>query len=188
MIPKKIKEETEDRIVLVDSKVEITNLVAIVAGSWLLYTFFRSFIDLINSDSYAESRNGELILFMILTILIGWALTERLYDLLIKGSVTIDNRLQCVVTKKSFFFIKSLEYIRKIYFSDIKSLEAEIYDSQYYSKVSLITIYGSYVKIFDGGDFGGDSGIAREVAKKTRNITGKSISYHVVITPRLVGG
>jgi hypothetical protein len=98
MTPKKIEEETVDRIVLVDSVAEIDNLLAIAVGSFFLYAFLRGFIDL---KSDADLLSSILVLSLI--IIFGLLLIDRLYDLLVKGTVTIDKRFPGVIIKRRFF-------------------------------------------------------------------------------------
>ena len=178
---REIKEETEDRIVLTDSVLTIGcvlyALVLIACGLFFLRMGI-GFSAYPGSTGIAEGwgpRIISLILGLALTYFAGSRLFEVLHNLLIKESVIIDRKLQNLIIEGDSF-IKYLNYIEKISFTDIKHIEItiDVADGKAtgHRDVALILIDGTTTKIYDG-----DSETAEKLGKKIRNMAGKQISY-----------
>ena len=122
MAPKKVEEETEDRIVLVDSVMGNTlkGLFEIAFGLAGWYIFFHFFV----GHFFVGWFGGRLFLFWVglLFALAGaFFIWHGLRTSLIKKSVIIDKRLQDVVIKEDSF-IKYFKSIEKIPFLHIKEV------------------------------------------------------------------
>ena len=180
MRPRKIKEATNDRIVLVDGTVTpkciFWSLVLIAVASFFLLCLVSCFTE----TEYSGERLEQLIYFVFVYGFMfmccgGGRSPELLHDLLIKESVVIDRNLQSVVIKGDSF-IKYLKSTKKIRFSDIKYTEITIdtLDGRVtgHRDVRLITIHGTGVKIYDG-----DCETAERLGKKIHEITGKQTSH-----------
>ena len=176
---RKIKEATNDRLVLVNDKVTVGcifwSLVTIVVVSF----FLLCIISFLTEPKYSGERLERLgglvpgILFFI--IFGGYRGPGLLYDLLVEESVVIDRNLQSIIIKGDSF-INSLEFTKKIRFSDIKYTEIRIdtLDGRVtgHRDVRLITIHGTGVMIYDG-----DCETAERLGKKIHEITGKQTSH-----------
>lgn len=113
MTPNKIKEETEDRIVLID------NLIYNVLGG--LFLMALVLIPLLFGDNDIDFKSYGI--FMGLVIVFGvlffvCLFFYGLYLLLVSESVIIDRQLRIIVIKK-LLFVKYLISLKKIRFNDI---------------------------------------------------------------------
>ena len=176
---RKIKEATIDHLVLVDDTVTVGcifwSLVIIVVVSF----FLSCIISFLTEPEYSGERLERLgglvpgVLFFI--IFGGYRGPGLLHDLLVEESVVIDRNLQNIIIKGDSF-INSLEFTKKIRFSDIKYTEIGIdtLDGRVtgHRDVRLITIHGTGVKIYDG-----DCETAERLGKKIHEITGKQTSH-----------
>ena len=186
MRPRKIKEATNDRLVLVDGTVTLgcifwSLVIIAVASYFLLGIVFFLTIELEYSGERVERQVGlflGVVFFIIFIILGGYRSPGVLHDLLIKESVVIDRNLQSIIIEGDSF-IKYLESTKKIRFSDIEYTEItiDILDWRVtgHRDVRLITIHGTGVKIYDG-----DCETAEKIGKNIRAITGKQTSHKKV--------
>jgi hypothetical protein len=180
MRPRKIKEATNDRIVLVDGAVTpkciFWSLVLIAVASFFLLCLVSG----LTEPEYSGERLEQLIFFVFVYGFMfmccgGGRSPGVLHDLLIKESVVIDRNLQSVVIEGDSF-IKYLESTKKIRFSDMEYIEVTIdaLDGRAtgHRDVRLITFHGTGVKIYDG-----DCETAEKIGKKIQDITGKQSSH-----------
>lgn len=189
MSPKIVKEEAEDRIVLVDSVADrvIVGLFAIAFGSGAL--LFSILI-------FAESNVGLLHIIMMLVFgLVGvYLLFMGLYKLLVKETTIIDKKKLRSTVIMGESFIKYLEFIKKIPFSDTKNIEVIYntecekcdYDSPSTSgwasdswDVSLITIDEDSVRIYQSNH----KSKAETIAEKICKITDAKVTHRTHYTP-----
>lgn len=172
---RKIKEETEDRIVVTDSTLTIGcvlgGLFIIILG---LYCVGLGVV--ISYFAIVAERGGWFFaiigLFVILSY--GYDMLEMLQELLAKKSVIIDRKRQNVIIGGDSL-IKYLKSIKRISFADIEyiKIRIDIEDgiSTGHRAISLITIHGNEVEIFDG-----DYAPTEKLAKNICTITGKQIA------------
>ena len=193
MCCEKVKEETEDRIVLVDNVVKnvLGGLIAIVSG--LLWC---SICISIFADLEGGLLHTIIWLFMGLFAIIvgGFLVVLGLGNLVIKESVIIDKQLQTAIIKQNSF-IKYLKSIKKYPFSLIKEIEIT-YDTECYGcdvdydspandpadswKIALISIHGDFVLIYYG-DYNAKSK-TEEIAEKICKITDKKVTHRSVVS------
>ena len=194
MAPKKVKEETEDQIVLVDSAMGNTlkGLFEIAFGLAGWYIFFHFFV----GHFFVGWFGGRLFLFWVglLFALAGaFFIWHGLRTSLIKKSVIIDKRLQDVVIKEDSS-IKYLKSIEKISFSHIKEVgmiyqsssvgddyDSPITDSYTRWKISLITIDEDPVRIYDGDHYSKSK--VEKIAEKICRITDANVTYRTLYDP-----
>jgi hypothetical protein len=161
-MPHKIKDETNDRIVIVESKpFKIDGgLVHIILGFLSLYI------------TYHASGIGGLF-FLILGgvfFLIGSNM------LLVSKSITLDENTQSVINQQKSV-IKHLESIEKIPFSELKEIEISRTCGEWGESWStcINTICGKPVLDYDADD----KTEAERVAKKISKLTNKEIIYNI---------
>jgi len=177
---RKIKEATNDRLVLVDDTVTvgciIGSLLLIVGVSFFLLCLFS----VLTEPEYSGERLEQLIYFVFVYGFLfmcceGGRSPELLHDILVEESVVIDRNFQSIIIKGDSF-IKYLKSTKKIRFSDIKYTEITIdtLDGRVTGDrdVRLITIHGTGVKIYSG-----DCETAERLGKKIHEITGKQTSH-----------
>lgn len=184
MAPKKVKEETADRIVLVDRVREniLHGLYEIFLGSFSLLFGMILFI----------SDGGLFDRFFGLLLILGGVITLMgLYHLTIKKSVIIDKRRQNIIIKKDLFG-KYIGSTKTIPFPDIKRIEITYctqsvrhnYDSPadhiYHSYddswvLFLITVHEDSIWIYDGNRKSKSK--VEKIAKKICEITGKKATH-----------
>ena len=180
MRPRKIKEATDDRIVLVDDTAIpdciFCSLVLIAVASF----FLLGLVFILTDPEYSGERLESLITFVFFFgfffLCVGGGRSPRvLRDILIRESVVIDKNLQSVIIERDSF-IQYITSIKKIKFSDIKYTEITIdtLDGRVtgHRDVWLITIHGKGVKIYDD-----DCETAERLGKKIHEITGKQTSH-----------
>ena len=190
MAPKKVKEETEDRIVLVD-RVRgniLDGLYEIILGSFPLFFGMILFI----SDGGLSDRFFGL-LFCILG---GVIILMGLYDLTIILSVIIDKIRQNIIIKR-YLFGEYIVSTKTIPFPDINRIEITYYthsvrydydspaDHIYHSYddlwvLLLITVHEDSIQIYKGNRKSKSK--VEKIAEKICEITGKKTthetSYH----------
>jgi len=168
-----VKEEDENRIVLADSVAEnvVIGSAIIIFGLYLSWIFF--FYGSVFDGNVFVGLFGGFLFFV-------W-----LYIILVKKTIIIDKRLQTIVIIGESP-IKNIEYIKKIPFSDLKTVEitynTDCEKCSYNSlvdgssdswDVSIIPIDGDSLEIFHG-----DHKLkAEKIAKKACKITGKMITH-----------
>ena len=194
MSPNKVKEETDDRIVLVDSvaKKVVSGLSMIFGGLFFFWIFFP---DGFVSGNVFYGSNDEIAAGLI--NLFGGGLGGGLFifmglhTLLVKETIIIDKKLQRTVIIKETP-TNHFKSIKKIPFSDLKIIEIT-YDTQckncdYDSPVdgsneswdiSLIRIGDGSVKIYQGDSKPEVEKIAESICK----ITGKMITHRTEYNP-----
>ncbi|KAF5416703.1 MAG: hypothetical protein C5S48_02235 [Candidatus Methanogaster sp.] len=187
MAPKKVKEETEDRIVLVDSMVQniLDAVYHIVFGLFALFFCICCIADACGHDIIMLFFGLLLAICGVLIILMG------LYHLTIIKSIIIDKRLQNIIIKK-YLFGKYIVSTKTIPFSDIKRIEITYYTSSgkydhdspadhiYHSYsdlwvLFLITVHEDSIGIYDGNRKSKSK--VEQIAKKICEITGKKATY-----------
>ena len=176
---RKIKEATNDRLVLVDDTVTVGCIIGSLIILAVVSYFLLCIVSFLTEPEYSGERLDRLsglvpgVLFFI--IFGGYRGPGFLHDLLVEESVVIDRNLQSVVIKGDSF-IKYLKSTKKIRFSDIKYTEITIdtLDGRVTGDrdVRLITIHGTCVKIYSG-----DCETAERLGKKIHEITGKQTSH-----------
>ena len=181
MAPKKVKEETEDRIVLVDRvRGNISHgLYGIILGSFPLFFGMLLFIP--------DGGLSDRFFGLLFCILGGVIILMGLYDLTVIKSIIIDKRLQNIIIKKDLFE-KYIGSIKTIPFPDIKRIEITYctqsvrhnYDSPadhiYHSYddswvLFLVTVHEDSIQIYDGNRKSKSK--VEKIAKKICEITGK---------------
>ena len=183
MAPSKIKEETEDRIVLVNNVAEnvVIGSAVIIFGLYLSWIFFFLMLD----DTFIGGLIG--VIFGGLLILMGLHMS-------LKETVIIDRRLQNIVSIKEYP-LKNIESIEKIPFSDLKTVEITYntdcekcsYDSPSMSfwsdngswDVSIIPIDRNSIQIYHGNN----KSKAEKISRKICRITGKTATHRTNYTP-----
>ena len=189
MVFQRVEEEIEDRIVLVDSVTGNTllGLLVIAIGLTAWYTFFPFF---------ADSGGGLLdrLFWGGLLFTLGGAFFWCGLDLLLtKESVIIDKRLQNLIIKKDSF-IKDLKSIKEIPFSHVNEIEITYHtssgrydydssanDSSGLWKISLITIDGESVQIYDGDRYSKPK--VEKIAEKICRITDTKVTHRTLYDP-----
>jgi len=183
MIPKIVKEETNDRIVLVDRVVTIWEvvggLVAIACGLFFLWVsiFFDGseyggLLGWLDRESVSLS-----VLFIggLIAVSAGCFTFEMVDVFFYRESVIVDKMLQNVIIGRC----DSIGPTKNINFADIGCIEIKLHildgDDSGRTEVSLIMIQGARVKI--DTDYREE---AEKVAKKICDITGKHISYQEI--------
>ena len=183
-MPDRVREETEDRIVLVreEALIAFGGLFMTVIGLVICYATFSTGVDI---------KGG--FLERIVSLILPAALTVMGILLLCEGSssreVIIDTKFQNVTIKASFT-IKNFTAIENIPFSRIKSIEVLYctechidHDSTTNSpsdswKIALITIDGGSTPIYSSDN---DSTLKiEEIAGKIRKIIDKKLPYQSV--------
>ena len=175
MAPKKVKEETGDRIVLVDSVMGniLYGLSAIVVGSLVLLFGISIFNDPDNELFV------QLVFLFVYMLFGGCSILMGLHRLTIVKSVIIDKRRQNIIIKK-YSFIKYLKSIEKIPFPHIKEIEILRRIERYSQwKLALITIDEKYVGIYEGES---ESGMEK-TAEKICKITDKEATHRTEYIP-----
>jgi len=181
MRSREIQEETEDRFVLVDNVMTRGEVlfvsVKIAVTLFILWWGISCIWDfaLKNSGAWHAERLFGLGFGLGLVLFAGYIMFEALHDLLIKESVTVDRRLQCVIIERDST-TKYLKSIEKVNFADIKCTEIKIYiedgNATREREVSLIMIHGAHTKIYAG-----NREIADKGGKKICDITDKPLSH-----------
>ena len=184
VIPDRVREETEDRIVLVrgEALIAFGGLLMTVIGSVVCYATFIGGVDI---EGGLLERIVSLILppaFTVIGILILW-------DGLSSREIIIDKKFKSVTIKASFA-IKNFNTIGNIPFSHIKSIEVLYctechidHDSPTNSpsdswKIALITIDGGSTPIYCN-NYASTLKI-EEIAGKIRKIIDKKLPYQSV--------
>ena len=180
-IPDRVKEETEDRIVLVNEEEEITfaGLFITVIGLVFCYAIFIAGVDI---KGGLLDRIGSLILPPVVTVIGILILCAGLSS----KEVIIDKKFQNVTIKASFT-IKNFNTIENIPFSRIKSIEvlcctechiehdSPANDPADSWKIALITIDGGSTPIYCSDE---DSTLKiEEIAGKIRKIIDKKVPH-----------
>lgn len=183
-IPGNIKEETEDRIVLVREGALIA-FIGLFMTVICLVICYATFIAGVDIKGGLLERIGSLIIppaFTVIGILILWeGLSSR--------EVIIDKKFQSV-TIKECTGIKYFNHVEKIPFSRIKTIgvsyctechidhDSPTNDPADSWKITLITIDGGSTPIYCSDD---DSTLKiEEIAGKIRKITDKKLPYQSV--------
>jgi hypothetical protein len=185
MAPKKVKEETADRIVLVDSvrRNILHGLFEIILGS---FSLLFGMILFISDGGLFDRFFGSLWL-----ILGGVIILMGLYHVTIKKSVIIDRRRQNIIIKK-YLSGKYIVSTKTIPFPDIKRIEITYYthsgrhdydspaDHIYHSYddlwvLFLITVHEDSIQIYDGSRKSKSK--VEKIAKKICEITGKKATH-----------
>ena len=184
VIPDRVREETEDRIVLVrgEALIAFGGLFMTVIGLVICYATFSTGVDI---------KGG--LLERIVSLILPAALTVMGILLLCEGSssgeVIIDKKFQNVTIKASYS-IKNFNTVENIPFSCIKSIEVLYctechidHDSPTNSpsdswKIALITVDGGSTPIYCSDE---DSTLKiEEIAGKIRKIIDKKLPYQSV--------
>lgn len=187
MISTEVREETEDRIILVDSVIGnvLFGLYMAVPGLVLLWFGIHVVCD---SDAGLLGR-----IVMVFTVVVGGILLFVGLDaLLIKESVIFDKKFQNVVIEHDSF-IKYLKSVKNIYFSSVKNIEvthvaerdpwrdynsSEMGDSW---AVDLITVHGDSIQIYSG-NYDSQSE-AEKIAEKICKMTAVGVLHRLAIVP-----
>ena len=183
-IPNRVKEESEDRIVLVEDSVPIAfiGLFLSVIGSVFCYATFIGGVDI---EGGLLERIGFLILSPVVTVIGIFTIFAGLSS----REVIIDKKFQKVTIKASFP-IKNLNKIENIPFSCIKSIEV-LYCTECHIdhdsptntpsdswKIAMITVDGGSTPVYCSDE---DSTLKiEEIAGKIRRITDKKLPYQSV--------
>lgn len=181
-----VKEETKDRIVLVDRVVMIWEVVCglAVIACGLFFLWVGIFFDgseygglLGWLDRESVSLN-ILVTGLLITWWGGWLTFEMLDVLLGRESVIVDKMFQNIIIERCDS-IGHTKFTKNINFADIGGIEIKLHildgDDTGRTEVSLIMIHGARVKIDE--DYREE---AEKVAKKIQNITGKLMSYQEI--------
>ena len=184
MVANKVKEEDENGIVLADNVAEnvVIGSALIIFGLHLSWIFFFLMLDVTFIGGLIGVLFGGLLIFV------------GLHILLVKETVIIDKRLQSAVIMEESP-LKYLESIKKIPFSDLKTVEITYntdcekcsYDSPSMSlwsdngswDVSIIPIDGDSVQIYHGNY----KSKAEKISGKICRITGKIATHRTDYTP-----
>ena len=177
-----LKEEDENRIVIADNVAE--NVV--IGSALMIFGLYLSWIIFF----YGSVFDGNVFVGLFG----GFLFFGGLYILLVKKTIIIDERLQSAVIMGESP-IKYLEYIKKIPFSDLKTVEITYntdcekcsYDSPSMSlwsdngswDVSIIPIDGDSVQIYHGNH----KSKAEKISEKICKITGKMATHRTDYTP-----
>lgn len=115
MVPGKVKEGNEDRIVLADDEIEnvFFGLLISAVGLFLFYIVYGMSCDL--------DEGLWILLALVVYIIFGFLLLYVGLSSLITESVIIDKRLQSVIIEEHFF-VKFLKSTKRIPFSFIKEI------------------------------------------------------------------
>ena len=190
MVFQRVEEEIEDRIVLVDSVIGniVLGLLAIAFGLAGWYISFPFFAD--SGGGFFDRLFWGGLLFTLGGALFIWCGLDLL---LIKESVIIDKRLQNLIIKKDSF-IKDLKSIEEIPFSHINEIEITYHtssgrydydssanDSSGLWKISLITIDGESVQIYDGDRYSKSK--VEKIAEKICRITDTKVTHRTLYDP-----
>jgi hypothetical protein len=179
MLTNKVKEEDENRIMLVDSVAE-----RVLLGSVVIF-FTWHFSHIFFFDYSIHNSRLLVVLFGGGGSLLG------LYVLLVKETVIIDKRLQKAVIIKETP-IKQFKSVKKIPFSDLKIIEIT-YNTQFKNcdynspvdcsnelwEISLITIGDGSEKIYQGNS----KPEVEKVAESISKISSKMITHRTEYTP-----
>jgi len=184
MSPHIVKEETDDRIVLVDS----------VAGNMIGGSFIIAiglFVLFFVIDPDCESQDIFSRLIFILLVLFGvFVLFAGLYTLIIRETIIVDKRLQTAIVMKEVI-LTHFKFIKKIPFTDLEAVEitcnthdncghaSPVNDSSDSWNVSLMTFVDGSVKVCRSYS----ESKAKEIAESICKITGKKITHRTRIIP-----
>ena len=180
MRPRKIKEATNDRLVLVDDKMTLESIFWSLVIIAVAPFFLSGVVSFLIEPEYSGERLKQIISFVFLCgfcllFVGGERIPRALHDLLIKKSVVIDRNLQSVIIEVDSF-IKFFKSTKNIRFPDIVFTEITIdtLDGRVtgHRDVRFITIHGTAVKIYSG-----DCETAEKIGKKVHDITGKQSSH-----------
>ena len=190
MSPNIVKEETDDRIVLVDSMLK-----NILGGPFIIAfgLFFLLFV--VNPDCESQGIFSRLILMSLLLFGV-FVLFVGLYTLIIRETISFDKRLQTAIIMKEVF-LTHFKFIKKIPFTNLKAVEitrntscencdyaSPVNDSSDSWNVSLITIdYGS-VNVY----YSDSKSKSERIAEKIGAITDKMTTHQTKYTPPDYGG
>ena len=181
-----VKEETKDRIVLVDRVVTIWEVVGglVVIACGLFFLWVGIFFDGSEYGGLLGWLDQESVSSIVLVI--GWLITvcggcstfEMLDVFLCRESVIVDKMLQNVIIGRCDS-TGTTKFTKKINFADIRCIEIKLHildgDDSGRTEVSLIMIHGARVKIDENY-----REEAEKVAKKIHDITGKHTSYQEI--------
>ena len=178
MQPYIVKEETDDRIVLVDSVVK-----NILSGSFIIAIGLLILFFVIDPD--CESQDIFSILFGVFVLFAG------LYTLIIRKTIIVDKRLQTAIIMKEVFLIH-FKFIKKIPFTYLKAVEitrntscktcnyaSPVNNSSDSWNVSLMTFVDGSVNAYHSHS----KSKAEEIAESICKITGKMITHRTKYTP-----
>lgn len=169
MPPHIVKEETDDRIVLVDSVAG-----NIIGGSFIIAIGLFVLFFVIDLDCESQDIFSRLI-FILLLLFGVFVLFAGLYTLIIRKTIIVDKRLQTAIVMKEVF-LTHFKFIKKISFIDITHIEITINiedgKATGHRDIALIMIDGTIAKIYDG-----NCETVEKLSKNIRNITGKQISH-----------
>lgn len=187
MISTEVREETEDRIILVDRVIGnvLFGLYMAVPGLVLLWFGIPVVCD---SDAGLLGR-----IVMVFTVVVGGILLFMGLDaLLIKESVIFDKKFQNVVIEHDSF-IKYLKSVKNIHFSSVKNIEvthvAERDPWRDYNTsdmgdswaVDLITVHGDSIQIYSG-NYDSQSE-AEKIAENICKMTAVGVLHRLAIVP-----
>ena len=172
---REIKGKTKDRIVVTDSPLTIW---CVLEGLFMivLCLFYVGLWAFMGYSINLTERGGWFFAIISLFVIwmCGYGTLKMLQELLIKKTVIIDRKLQSIIIERDSF-IKYLKSIKKITFLDIKCIKIriDIEDgrSTGHRDISLTTIHGNKVEIYDG-----DDAPTEKLAKNIYNITEKQIA------------
>jgi len=177
-----VKEEDENRIVMADNVAE--NVV--IGSAFIIFGLYLSWIIFFYCGSVFDCN-------VFVGLFGGFLSFCGLYILLVKKTIIIDERLQSVVIMGESP-IKYLKYIKKIPFSDLKTVEITYntdcekcsYDSLVDGlsdswDVSIIPIDGDSLEIYHSDH----KSKAEKIAEKLSKITSKMITHRTKYAPNL---
>lgn len=186
MRSKIVKEETKDRIILVDWEVTIWEVVfglaVIACGLFFLWVgiFFdgSEYGGLLGWLDRESVSLNILFIGLLITWWGGWLTFEMLDALLFRESIIVDKMLQNIIIERCDS-IELTKFTKNINFADIGGIEIKLHildgDDTGRTEVSLIMIHGARVKIDENY-----REEAEKVAKKIHDITGKLMSYQEI--------